>query len=119
NVTGVTLLGVQIGPKQLQLLHEVIPTATSMALLVNPNNPAIAEPMSNEVRAAARTLGLEFHVLQAGIEGEFESAFATLKKLRSGGLVIAPDIFFGTRLQQLAALALNYATPAIHQFRAF
>ena len=119
NVTGVTLLGVQIGPKQLQLLHQVIPTATSMGLLVNPSNPTIAEPMSNEVRAAARTLGLELHVLQAGIEGEFELAFATLHKLRFGGLVIAADIFFGSRLQRLAALALNYAAPAIHQSRAF
>jgi putative ABC transport system substrate-binding protein len=90
-----------------------------MGLLVNPSNPTIAEPMSNEVRAAARTLGLELHVLQAGIEGEFESAFATLHKLRFGGLVIAADIFFGSRLQRLAALALNYAAPAIHQSRAF
>ena len=119
NVTGVTLLGVELGPKQLQLLHEVIPTATSMAVLVNPTNPAIAEPTANELRAAARTLGLELHVLQASSESEIDPAFATLAQLRAGGLAIAPDVFFGSRLQQLGALTLRHAMPAIHQFRAF
>jgi putative ABC transport system substrate-binding protein len=119
NVTGVTLLGVELGPKQLQLLHEAIPAAATLALLVNPTNPAIAEPMANELRAAARTLGLELQVLQATTERQFDAVFATLTQLRAGGLVIAPDIFFGSRLEALGALTFRHAVPAIHQFRAF
>ena len=90
-----------------------------MAVLVNPTNPAIAEPTANELRAAARTLGLELHVLHASSESEIDSAFATLAQLRAGGLAIAPDVFFGSRLQRLGALTLRHAVPAIHQFRAF
>jgi len=119
NVTGITLLGVELGPKQLELLREMVPTVRSVALLVNPTNPAIHEPMASGVRAAARALGLEVHVLHAGTESELDTAFATLAGLRPVGLMIAPDIFFGSRLQQLGALTLDHALPAIHQFRAF
>jgi putative ABC transport system substrate-binding protein len=119
NVTGITLLGVELGPKQLELLREMSPTVTTVALLVNPTNPAIHEPMTTGVRAAASSLGLDVHVLRAGSEGDLDAVFAALAKLRPVGLMIAPDIFFGTRLQQLGALTLNHAIPAIHQFRAF
>jgi putative tryptophan/tyrosine transport system substrate-binding protein len=119
NLTGVTLLGVEIGQKQLQLLHEVLPSATTMALLVNPTNASIAGTTTKELQAAARTLGLELYVVNAGAERDFDAVFASLARLRPGGLIIAPDIFFGSRLSQLGALTLQHGVPAIHQFRAF
>ena len=119
NVTGVTSLNVEVGPKRLELLHEVVPSATSMALLVNPTNPSIAEPSSRGVQAAARALGLQLHVLHASSEREIEAAFATLVKLRVGGLVIMPDQFFLVRNEQLAALTVRHAVPSVHLFRRF
>jgi putative ABC transport system substrate-binding protein len=119
NLTGVTVLGVQIGPKQLELLHEVIPTATTMAVLINPANPAIAEAQSSEMHAAARTLGLAAHVLHASTERDFDMLFATLVQLRVGALAIGSDPFFTSHTQRLAALALRHAVPAIFQFREF
>src|SRR5712692_3980638 len=81
NVTGVTNLNVEVGPKRLELLHELVPTATNIALLVNPTSPSIAEPFSRALQAAARALGLQLHVLHASSEREIEVAFATLVKL--------------------------------------
>jgi putative ABC transport system substrate-binding protein len=118
NITGVTSLGGEIGPKRLELLHEVAPAATSIALLVNPNNPA-AEAQSTELQPAARTLGVQLHVLRAGAERDFDAAFASLLQLRAGGLVIGADAVFNTRSEQLAALTLHHAVPAIFQFREF
>jgi putative ABC transport system substrate-binding protein len=97
----------------------MVPTVTSVALLVNPTNPAIHEPMTSGVRAAASVLGLDVQVLHAGTERDLATAFAALAGLRPVALMIAPDIFFGSRLQQLGALTLDHALPAIHQFRAF
>ena len=122
NLTGVTVLGVEIGPKQLQLLHEVIPAATTMVVLINPANPAnpaIAEAQSRDMHAAARTLGLAAHVLHASTERDFDMVFATLVQLRVGALAIGSDPFFTSRTEQLAALALRHAVPAIFQFREF
>jgi len=119
NLTGVTVLGVEIGPKQLQLLHEVIPAATTMAVLINPANPATAEAQSRDMHAAARTLGLAAHVLHASTERDFDMVFATLVQLRVGALAIGSDPFFTSRTEQLAALALRHAVPAIFQFREF
>jgi putative tryptophan/tyrosine transport system substrate-binding protein len=99
NLTGVTSLNVEVGPKRLELLHEVVPSATSMALLVNPTNPSLAEPFSRALQAAARALGLQLHVLHASSEREIEAAFATLLKLRAAGLVIMPDQFFLARTE--------------------
>ena len=118
NVTGVTQLNVEVGPKLLELLHEVVPTATIMALLVNPANPN-AETTVRELQAAARTLGLQLHVLNASTEGDFDAVFATLRQLRAGGLVIGGDVFFTGRSEQLAALTLRHAVPSIYQPRAF
>src|SRR5262249_16447114 len=106
-------------PKQLELLHEVIPAATTMAVLINPANPAIAEAQSSEMHAAARTLGLAAHVLHASTERDFDMVFATLVQLRVGALAIGSDPFFTSRTEQLAALALRHAVPAIFQFREF
>jgi putative ABC transport system substrate-binding protein len=119
NVTGVTNANVGIAPKRLQLLHELVPTASVMALLVNPANPALAETATKEVQAAALNLGLELHVLNANTERDFDGIFAKLTQLRAGGLVIGPDVFFTSQREQLAALALRHAVPAIYQYHEF
>jgi ABC-type uncharacterized transport system substrate-binding protein len=109
-VTGVTQLNVMVAPKRLQLLHELVPTASVIALLVDPTDPNLAE---TEVQAAARTLGLKLHVLNASTERDFDGVFAKLIQLRAGGLVIAPDPFYNGRIEQLAALTIRHAVPAI------
>ena len=119
NVTGVTRLSVEVGPKRLQLIHALVPTATSVALLVNPANPAIAEPEHRQVATAARALGLELHVLKASDEREIVEAVANAIQLRAGMLVIAPDAFFVTQNSRLAALTLQHRIPAIFANRAF
>jgi putative ABC transport system substrate-binding protein len=118
NITGVSILNVELAPKRLELLHELLPMATSMALLVNPSNPN-AETQSKELQAAAHTLGLELHVLHASAERDFEAVFAALARLRPGALLIGPDTFFVSRLEQLTALALRHAVPTISQYREF
>ena len=119
NVTGVTNTNLEIVSKRLQLLHELVPTASVIALLVNPANPTVAETNTKELQAAARTLGLELHVLNASTERDFDEVFAKLIQLRAGGLVIGPDPFFTSRSEQLAALALRHAVPTIYQNREF
>jgi putative ABC transport system substrate-binding protein len=119
NLTGATTLGVEAGPKQLELLCELIPAATVVGLLVNPTNPSLAETQSRDLQTAARTLGLDLHVLRASIEGDFDSAFATLVRLHAGGLVIGADTFFNSRSELLAALATRHAIPAISPYRDF
>ena len=114
NVTGVTSLLMVVGSKRLELLHELVPTARVMALLVNPANPNVAEINSKELEAAARTLGLELHVLNASTEGDFDVVFTKLLQLRAGGLVISPDPFFTSQSEQLAALTIHHAVPTIH-----
>ena len=117
NLTNVTFLNVEIVPKMLELLHEVVPTATTMAALVNPANPN-ANTWSASLEVAARTLGLELNVLKASTEDDIDRTFATLIPLRVGGLVIVNDIFLITREQQLASLALRHRMPTIFQTRA-
>jgi putative ABC transport system substrate-binding protein len=119
NVTGVTQMNVEVGPKRLELAHELIPAATVIALLVNPTNP-LAEAVSRDSQAAARILGLQLDVLHASTERDFDAVFATLAQLRAAALVIgSADPFFASRAEQLAALALRHAVPAIYQFREF
>jgi putative tryptophan/tyrosine transport system substrate-binding protein len=119
NVTGVASLGGELAAKRLSLLNELIPAATVMALLVNPTNPALAEATAGEVSAAARTLGLQLHIVRASTEDDFDSAFEAVLKLKAAGLVIAVDSFFTARRQQLAGMALRYGVPAIYQYRDF
>ena len=119
NVTGVTQLSMEVAPKRLELLHELLPTARVMALLVNPTYPVIAEPQSRLMLSAARTLGLELHPLNARTEGDFDGVFSNLGQLRAGGLVISSDLFFTARQEQLAALALRHAVPAVYESREF
>jgi putative ABC transport system substrate-binding protein len=119
NITGVSILDVELGPKRLQLLHELAPTATIIAALVNPTDPARAETTSKELQAAARTLGLQLHVLHASTDRDFDTVFARLVELRAGGLVIGGEPFFNSRSEQLGALTLRHAMPTIYQLRAF
>jgi putative ABC transport system substrate-binding protein len=119
NLTGVVTLNVEVAAKRLELLHELVPTATIVALLVNPTSTALAETTTRELEAAARTLGLEFHVLHASSEGEIDAAFATLVRLQAGALVIGADALFNSRSEQLAALTIRHRVPAIYQYREF
>ncbi len=119
NVTGVAQLNVEVASKRLELLHELLPTARVMALLVNPADPAIAETAASQVLAAARVLGLELHVLNADSQSDFDAAFAKLSQLGAGGLVISGGPFFASRSEQLAALAVSHAVPTIYQYREF
>jgi putative tryptophan/tyrosine transport system substrate-binding protein len=116
NATGGTPLSIEVGPKRLELLREVVPTATSIALLVNPASPALSQPAERDLETAARTLALKLHVVRASNEGDFETVFASLTKLRADGLVIGPDALFSSRSEALAGLALRHALPAIYQF---
>jgi putative ABC transport system substrate-binding protein len=114
NMTGVTNLDAKLGPKQLEILHELIPMATSIALLVNPANPA-TEIVSKDMQTAARILGLQLHLVHASTDRDLDSVFATLIQSPAGGLVIAPDPFFGSRIERLAALATRHAVPTIYR----
>ena len=119
NVTGVTTMGVELGSKQLELLHELAPAASVIALLLNPTNPAIARIQSRDVPAAARKLGLDLHVLNASTERDFDLVSARMKELRVGGLIIGADTFLNARSEQLAALAVRHAIPSISPYREF
>jgi putative ABC transport system substrate-binding protein len=119
NLTGVTTLNVELGPKRLELLHEVVPKATVAALLVNPTNPTLAETLSKDAYAAARTLGLQLHVLRANSERDFETVFTTLSELRVGALVIGVDLFYVSQSEQLASLTVRHQMPAIFITREF
>ena len=119
NVTGATTLTLEVGPKRLELMHELVPMATSLALLINSTNPVLADTELRNVEAAARTLGVQLHVLSASTEHDFDNIFRTLVQLRAGGLLIGPDPFFNTRYQQLAQFSVSHAVPAIYEYREF
>jgi len=118
NLTGVTTLGVELGPKQLELLHELVPKANIIAALINPANRN-AETQTRNMQTAARALGIELLVLHASNERDLDTAFATLVQKRAGGIVISADALFTSRSEQLAELAARYAVPATYQFREF
>jgi putative tryptophan/tyrosine transport system substrate-binding protein len=113
NITGVTNLNVELGPKKLQLLHELVPTAAVIGLLVNPANP-ISEIASKDMQAAARTLGVEVDVLRASAERDIDEVFANLVQKRVGALVITGDPLFTGRIEQLVALTARHAMPTIY-----
>jgi putative tryptophan/tyrosine transport system substrate-binding protein len=119
NLTGGTFLSIEVGPKRLELLHELVPMATVVGLLVNPTNPNLAEPTTKNLRAAAPTLGLQLHILNASTDRDFDTVFATLIQLQLGALVIGADPFFSSRLEQLAALTVRHAVPTVYQSREF
>jgi putative tryptophan/tyrosine transport system substrate-binding protein len=119
NLTGVTQLTVGLVPKEMEVLHELLPSAKTVALLVNPADPAIAEDQTSEAMSAAQMLGLELHVLKAGTEEQLDAVFANLSQLRAGGLVIGSEAFFTSHTGLLAALAVRHAVPTIYKGREF
>jgi len=119
NVTGVTQLNTEVAPKRLELLHELIPTTSLMALLLDPTDPTNADTQSTSVLSAAQRLGLKVHVLNASSERDFDRVFASVMQLRAGGLVIGAHGFFTARSEQLGALAARHAVPAAYENREF
>jgi putative ABC transport system substrate-binding protein len=119
NLTGAVNLDTEAAPKLLEMLQLMVPAATIIGLLVNPTNAGQEEAYLRGLQPAARTLGLQLHVLRASTEPEVDSVFATLAELRVSAVVIVGDPFFASRSEQLAALTLRHAVPAIHQFRRF
>ena len=118
NLTGVSNLGMEVGPKRLELVHEVVPTATLVGLLVNPTN-LNAETLIKDHTAAARILGLQLDVVQASTERDLDAAFVTLSQRRVGALVVGNDGFLNRRSEQIAALALRHGVPTIYQYYDF
>ena len=121
NLTGVTTLSLEIGPKLFEVLRELLPTATVMAMLINPNmRPALVESLKSQAQALALPLGLQMiHVLQATTDEELDNAFSTVIQRGAGGLVITTDPFFSGQSSQLAALALRHAVPTISPYPEF
>jgi putative ABC transport system substrate-binding protein len=119
NLTGVTSLNRELGQKQLEMLHELVPTAAKVAVLINPGNLNI-ETLLRDMQAATRKLRLQLHVLHARSERDFDGAFAELLQVRAEGLVINASALFGGRGgEQLAALAMRHAVPTIGFDREF
>ena len=118
NVTGVVTLNMDTGQKRLELMHELLPAATTIGLLLNPAN-AVAEAQSKDLQAAARTLGLQLRIANASTERDFDAAFASLSQGQVPGLVIGTDGFLVSQSEQLAALTVRHSLPTIFQYRAF
>ena len=118
NVTGISLLGVELEAKRIELLHELVPKATVIALLVNPDDPFV-ESKVRQAQIAARSFGQQLHVLRARTEQGIDAAFATLVHLRAGALVVGTDVYFGSRREQLVGLTARYAMPAVFHLREF
>jgi len=117
NFTGVALQNAELGPKRLELLHQLVPT-TTVAALINPANPNTVS-LSKELEAAAASMGLQLHVLRAASDSDFDAAFQTIGDLHIGALFIGTDPFFNDRSTQLVTMALHQAIPAIYQYRDF
>ena len=118
NLTGASTLLTTLGPKQLELLHEMLPSAGTIVLLVNANNPN-AQADAPELQAAADALGQRLEVLTASTDDDLEAAFTTMVERRAGALVVKPDPFFIDRRERLVALAARHALPAIYSLRVF
>ena len=114
-----TNLNTELGPKRLELLRELMPTANDHRPSCQPDQPPIAETVSQRLQSTARTLGLQLHILNASNESDFDTIFCNLGPTAGSALVIAPDALFISRSEQLAALTVRHAVPAITQFAAF
>jgi putative ABC transport system substrate-binding protein len=119
NVTGVTQTNAEVAPKLLELLHELLPTARIISLLINPTDPVLADTQTKNFLAAAQTLGVELHVFNASTDSDLDAVFARLVQLQSGALVISTDPFFTSRSEQLAAMAIRNAVAAAYKGREF
>ena len=118
NLTGLTLLSVELAPKKLQMLHELVPIVKDFGLLLNPTNRN-ANSQLTQTDAAARGLGLQLHVLHAKSERDLDTVFSEIARLQLGALVIGTDGFFNSQSEQLAALTLRHSVPAVFQYREF
>jgi putative tryptophan/tyrosine transport system substrate-binding protein len=118
NLTGITSLDTELGGKRLQLLHELLPNASTMAALVNPTFPG-SDLQARQLQSAASTMGLQLHMLHASTERDIDAAFENLDRLRAKGLVIGNDPFFNSWSERLAALTLRYGLPAVYEYRSF
>jgi putative ABC transport system substrate-binding protein len=116
NVTGMSLFNSRLGSKRLAILHELIPSAKSIAYLSNPANPS-AQLERTDVEGAAKALGVELHVLDASSDKELEAAFAKLAELHAGGMVVAGEPFLDSRRQMIVDLTAQYAIPASYSWR--
>jgi ABC-type uncharacterized transport system substrate-binding protein len=119
NLTGVTNLNAEVGPKRLELLHELLPAATSFGVLVDPTNPTLADAFSRDVQTAAHTFGVQLHVVHASTESNLDKVFASLVQLRASGLIIGPGTLFTGRSKQLGALSVRHTMPTVFQYREF
>jgi putative tryptophan/tyrosine transport system substrate-binding protein len=118
NVTGATIFTGEMESKRLGLLHEVVPAAKTLAVLLNPADPNM-ELQLRDVREAAPRIGVELVILHASTEGEFEGVFATMAERNAGGLLVGSDPFFNSRRARLIALAAQHRLPAIYEWRDF
>jgi putative tryptophan/tyrosine transport system substrate-binding protein len=118
NITGVTTVSAELEAKRLGLLREPVPTATSIAVLVNPARPGVDAQLA-QAQQAAQVLGLQLHILKASSEHDLDAVFVTLVQLRAGALMITADGLFADHLDQIAAQARRYSVPAMFQFREF
>ena len=119
NATGINFFAAEVVAKRLGLLHDLVPKAVRIAVLVNPANAPIAEATLRDIPEAARALGLQIQVLNASTSREIEAAFATLVRDRADALFVAPDGFFSSRRVQFATLAAHHGIPAAYSFREF
>ena len=119
NMTGATQLNMELGPKRLELMHQMLPKASVIALIVNPTNPVVAEIQTRDAQQAARDLGLQLEILRASTEAEFDEAVAKLPERGAGLIIAAGDSFFLSATQKFAAITVRYGVPAISNGREF
>jgi putative ABC transport system substrate-binding protein len=119
NVTGVTILGLELGPKRLELLHELVPAASLIVALVNPSDPARAETTVKGLQDTARALRVQIHIVYASSDQDLDAAFGSAARLQARGLVIGDEPFFNSRIERLGALSVSHGIPSIYQTREF
>jgi putative tryptophan/tyrosine transport system substrate-binding protein len=120
NLTGITNMNVEMGPKKLEVVRELLPAATRVAVLLNPSSPLISQPFLSQLQPAAKALGIQLDVVQASKDSDLEPAFAKVKDdLKADAVVMAPDIFYNMRTEQIAKLALRHTVPVIQTNRSF
>jgi putative ABC transport system substrate-binding protein len=119
NITGVAILTAELAGKRLELLHELVPTAAIIAVLVNPTNPAATDSETRHLQDAVRSLGLQLHILPASTPAEIDSAFGSLVELQVGALIVSADPLFTNQRAQIVALAARHAVPAVYVWREF
>jgi putative ABC transport system substrate-binding protein len=119
NLTGISNLNLQMGPKKLEVVRELLPEATDVGVLVNPSSPTISEAFVRELQPAAKSMQLQLQVFRASKDGELEQAFSELSRRKLNALVVGPDVFFNTRTEKIAKLSLRYAVPTVYNYRPF